>query len=279
MQNNSERLLGLDALSSDQLRSILHEEVDKTTPDDDLVVEILHILETREPPNIENLTPGEEAARKRFRRRITARKRKKLLHGGNIAKAASLILVMGLLFAAIPQQAEADSLWNRLARWSDDFFSYFHPHLDEEPQTVYEFHTDNPGLQEVYDAVVEMGITEPVVPMWLPGEFELVECKQVDSKEMKYTSALFTDDNHAAVIVITNYHESKVNQYHKDNLTVLQHEEAGIIHNIIKNHNQWSIIWTIDNTECSISIDCQEDLLYEIIESIYQWRINDETVH
>ena len=79
---------------------------------------------------------------------------------------ASVLVAITLLFALLPTQANAETWWERLARWSDDFFSFFNPNESEMTEDVYIFQTDNEGLQQVYDKVVELGITEPVVPMW-----------------------------------------------------------------------------------------------------------------
>ena len=54
---------------------------------------------------------------------------------------------------------------------------------NEQPEYVFE--TDHPGLQQIYDAVVEMGVTEPVVPMWVPEGYDLVEYKAEDYNQEK----------------------------------------------------------------------------------------------
>ena len=56
-------------------------------------------------------------------------------------------------------------------------FAFFSP--DEPTQAIeeYEFRTEHPGLQEVYDAVAGLGVTEPVVPMWIPEGYTLFMCR------------------------------------------------------------------------------------------------------
>lgn len=264
----------LKILSSEALRSLLKAETSKDCPDDDLVLEVLMILEQRQPEEDPPLSPGQEKAWKRFRQRVAARKRFTLPH---LARAASVVLALGLLLAAIPQQVQADGLWDRLAQWTDSFFSYLHPHLEETVPEPYQFRTDNPGLQQVYDAVLEMGITEPVVPMWLPGEYELVECKTVSTEFANSIIATFFDGNHNAVIMIRKYQNSTEFNYIKGSAPVIVIEKQGISHNVMQNNENCVIIWGKDNLECSISVDCPEDSPYEIISSIYQRRNNIET--
>ena len=50
---------------------------------------------------------------------------------------------------------------------------------------------------------------------------------------------------------------------------LIQGEAAGIDHFIVKNTDAWVVVWTKDNIECSISVDCQEDELDRILRSIY----------
>ena len=43
----------------------------------------------------------------------------------------------------------------------------------------------------------------------------------------------------------------------------------GVIHNLFRNEELWTVVWTRDNVECSVFIDCQEDALRRVLESIY----------
>jgi len=58
-------------------------------------------------------------------------------------------------------------------------------------------------------------------------------------------------------------------QYYKDDSHNESYEKNGTIFHITKNIDEWVVVWTIDNVECSIFIDCQEDTLRRILESIY----------
>lgn len=264
----------LESVASDQLRSMLHAETAKAIPDDDLVLAILHILEDREPDDLGPPSPREEAAWQLFRKRVKARKKRPLLNLRCLANAAVLLLVVGLLMVAIPQQAVADNWWDRIARWTDDFFAFFR---EDETFRIedYKFQTDNPGLQQVYDAVVEMGITEPVVPMWLPDGYELSEIKVYPMRDEEQLVARFDNQQKAITYQATVLLTDKVKQYTKDSTTVWQQEISGTTFNIMMNNEIWVVAWTKDNIECSIFVDCQEDVLYEILDSIYRWRISE----
>ena len=265
----------LKNLSSGQLRTMLHTETEKDVPDDDLVLSILHILEDREPEVPDAESEKERAARKMFQKRVHFRKKGIIFYNRNLLKVASVLLVICLLFAMVPQQAEANNWWQRLTKWTDDFFGFFREEEDTFQLEDYVFETDNPGLQQVYDAVVEMGVTIPAVPMWLPEGYELAELTIKEMPAKQYTHARFLNSGEACVLQVNLLYAADTKDYFKNEMSVKKHETGGIIHNIVQNDQQWIVSWTKDNIECSIFMDCSEDVLYEIIESIYGWRMNE----
>lgn len=265
----------LETRSTDKLRTMLHRETEKDVPDDELVLTILHILEERELE-----VPGAESEREKtavqmFRKRVRARRKGRLVLKSNLLRVASVLLVICLLFAMVPQQAEADSWWQRLTKWTDEFFGFFCHEEDTFRLEEYVFETDNPGLQQVYDAVVEMGVTIPAVPMWLPEGYELMECTSTITPRKSYIYARFLNNDREYALQITILNENSYKDYFKDDTDVKKHEKGGVTHNIIRNTESWSVTWIKDNIECFFTMDCTEDILHEIIESIYGWRINE----
>lgn len=265
----------LENLSSEQLRTMLHTETEKDVPDDDLVLSILHILEDREPEAPDAGSEREKTAVQMFRKRVRARRKGRLMLKSNLLRVASVLLVICLLFTMVPKQAEADNWWQRLTKWTDDFFGFFRQEEDTFRLEDYTFQTDNPGLQQVYDAVVEMGVTIPVVPMWLPEGYELAELTTEETPSKQYVHARFLNTGSECVLKINLLNVEAVKAYFKNDIDVKKHEIGGMIHNIMQNDKQWIVSWTKDNIECSIFMDCSEDVLYEIIESIYGWRMNE----
>lgn len=263
----------LEAISSGELSRMLRAELEKQNPDDDLVVLIMHILEDREPEDPRQLGPKENRAWQRFQKRVRARGRRRT-GPTRLANAAALVLILGLLFTAIPQVAEADSWWQRFAHWTDNFFGFTREGDSPVNLEEYEFHTDNPGLQQLYDAVVEMGVTFPVVPQWLPEGYELVEFSPMDAPYKRIVYARFVGENNEISFQIIVLNADRKIQYFKDQSSIIQFERSGIEHNIIKNLEKWTVSWAKDNVECMFTADCREEILYEIIESIYRRSVN-----
>lgn len=261
--------LRLKQLSSQDLEDMFRAEARKDPPDYDLLLTILHILEERNAEAAVELTPEEESVWKNYQKRVKSRAGKPAKPWAHVLRIACMLLIIGVLFCVIPQTAEADGFWDRIARWSADFFEFFNPYSVEKPKEEYVFQTDNPGLRQVYDAVVELGITDPVVPMWLPEGYELVECKRFEDLQKRYVFSMFSNGTSCIVFNYAINYSDRTRQYPKDQLDVTSYEAYGINHNIFQNKDKWTVAWMRNNTENHFTIDCQEDILYKILMSIY----------
>jgi hypothetical protein len=186
-----------------------------------------------------------------------------------LMKAASVGVVIALLFAAAPQTAEAGNIWNRLVRWTSSVYELFSPDEERTAPEKYVFRTDNPGLQQVYDTLVAQGVTEPVVPMWIPEGYELVECNLFQTYSGIQIRSSFTDGEAWFDYLVIVYDVNVPTMYCKNNHNIEVFEKNGVTYSLTKNNEKWIVVWTKDNLECSIAVDCQEDVLYKILRSIY----------
>lgn len=274
-ENMIDLLGSLEEMSSEQLSRLIQVETAKESPNDELVLMALDILEDREKDKPVVLGPKGKAAWKKYQSKVRTRDRKTVLIWKPLMQVASVLVAITLLFALLPTRANAETWWERLASWTDDFFSFFNPNESELTEDdEYVFQTDNEGLQQIYDAVVELGVTEPIVPMWLPEGYELqnylIDCMPANTRLV----ASFVNGRMEMAYHVNIYDSDKPDQYYKENSEVKFIERFGTTYNYFKNTLNWTIVWTKDNIECSIFIDCQEDIIYEIIDSIYRWRIN-----
>lgn len=261
----------LNQMSSQQLRELLDRETGKETPDDDLVLTALHILEDRNADQPAGLGPKSEAAWKTYQDRVRKREPKPTLRVPHLVKAASLVLVLfGLCLAYLPKQAHAGSFWKIITDWTDDIFQYVNIGEKETEPEEYVFQTDNPGLQQVYDTVVDfLEITEPVVAQWLPEESELLDISTGETRGKKSVHAYFLNGEKEIVLAYNKMIEDRSPEYDKENNQVEEYEINGIIHSCMQNGSIWSVNWVRQNLKCSIYIDCQEDVVKQIIRSIY----------
>ena len=256
----------LEQMPTWQLDDLLMEKSMEEPVDEETLRLILQVLREREKHRPAT-ADGSAPVRERGASGAAPKTRKK---GGWIPKAvaaAAVILLVAL--AVFPQEAEAKGVFERLASWTDSIFELFAPGSSRDNRDEYVFKTDNPGLQEVYDQLTELGVDVPVVPMWLPEGYELLECKILNTPSKTGITAKFSNGNNSMNYVANRYLTNEPNKFYKDKNEVEKYEINGTAYNIIHNENLWVVIWIVDNLECSISIDCQEDILFDIIWSIY----------
>ena len=256
----------LERMQTPQLDDLLLEELRRDVPDGELVRLIGSILRERDRNAAPQIDGDVQAAWTRYQeksRRIRKQAR------GIALKAASLILVVFVTMALLPREAQAENFFERFIAWTGDVFSLSSPAEDGDGDGTYVFRTDNPGLQEVYEQVTALGVTVPVVPMWLPEGYELVECLVETAPSKTFLAAIFTNGTQKAIYQLDIYEGVVTSAYTKDENKIRVIEKNGIDHSLINNKDVLTAVWTTGNIECYIVIDCQEDILYRILQSIY----------
>lgn len=264
----------LEQLSTSQLDQMLQTELEKENPDKASVQLLLGVLESREMDQAaEPPTPEEKAAWERYRKRLAelnAPSRPGSRRHWLLTAAASLVILLMGLFVILPTTAQAENAFQRFSRWTDNDLAFFEPGGSDSRFVEYRFETDNPGLQEVYEAVVELGVDVPVVPMWLPEGYELSKYEQRSTSRLSGIAAEFEYGNNKMVFKVDIYDKEVSHEYHKSEENYILLELYGISHSVAYNNNRWIVIWTRDEMiECFFTIDCPEDTLHKIIESIY----------
>lgn len=268
-QNNIASWEFLKELPTHELDALLQKELHKETVDSELVRLILNVLEERERDYPVEVNDEIEAAAERFAKSLDNQNvgsTKKRTHW--ILKVASILIVVGVLLFTIPQAANAETFWEMLVRWTDSVFEFFTPGDSDDKQPEYAFKTDNPGLQDLYDTVVNLGITDPVVPMWVPKEYVLEELLVVEepSEVSIYANMKNREKALSISIAVQSVYSSLNHMKDTQNVEVL--ERNGIEHYIILNNDQVTATWSTKNIECSVVTDYQEDI-YKILSSIY----------
>lgn len=263
----------LENMSTEELREMLDKELHAQQVDGDAIRLLLQILRERQKDVVVEMTPNLERAWEKYQRdtdkiwqasRRTARIRTLVTR----AAAAAAVLVL-LLVPMLPQEAGAESLWDALARWTAEIVEFFGPEDNTHRIVGYEFKTENPGLQQVYDAVTALGVTDPVVPMWLPEGYEIIELWQDVTRAKTRIHASFGMDGNVLVFSIDIYDMDVSHKYQKSGIETNVYEYGGVKHVFLQNNNKTSIVWERTDVECLLVGSCQEDTWYRIIDSIY----------
>lgn len=264
----------LEGMETPQLDNMLLEELRKSSPNGELIRLISNVLKARDLDVVPEVDDNIQQAWIRYQSKEIPVHKKSKRASNWLVKAAVVILVLFAVAVAIPQEAKAMNLFERFMAWTEDVFSLISPSEPKSRAAEYVFRTDNPGLQEVYDKVTELGVTVPVVPMWLPEGYELVECEVDNTPMKKYLSARFFNGNTAVIYQLNVYSDNVSKKYYIDERQIRIEEKDGIKHSIINNQKLLVAVWTRDNVECTISIDCHEDILNRVLESIYTMEDN-----
>lgn len=271
VNNRNDLRLELEQMTTDKLAAMLQAETGKEIPDDDRVLLILDILEARVAEKPVELNPREKAIWKQYLAKAKKRARPKISWSrAAVAVAATLAVVIGMLFVAMPQEARAGSIYDVIAYCTDSILEFLGSSSDESMLPKFEFVTEHPGLQKLHDTLLEYGIDGPAVPMWIPEEYDELSTLDID-RTPYYTSisALFTDGSKELVIRFDIYEDVAPRRYDKDLQEPEKLELFGTIHQYVKNIDKYTAIWNRDNLEGSITVDCQVDTLISILKSIY----------
>lgn len=263
----------LEQMPTEDLREMLDQELHAETVNDDSVRLLLSILRERRKTVTVEMTPNLERAWEKYQQdtdEIWKGSRRSRIIRSWVSRAAAAAAVLAvLLIPIVPKEAGAESLWEALVRWTTEIVEFFGPEDNEHRYIEYEFSTDNPGLQQVYDAVVELGVTDPVVPMWLPEGYELDEFWVDDTPAVTKVYSRFICQDKELVFCVDIYNADVSRIYQKDEALVNKYEYGGVKHYILNNNKNISVVWNWEDIECSLSSDLQEDTLHQILKSIY----------
>lgn len=260
----------LEKLPSEQLDRMLHEELSKDIKDAKLILALSQILEEREPdmPN-PNVQEAWQTFVERYNTEIVeAPAQQKKSPYRWIGGLAAAIAIFFLVSFGIPKVAGYDNIIKLIASWTDDFFYLSAP--DEPPvQNEYVFETDHPGLQQVYDAVVELGITDPVVPTWLPEGYELVELTEFPTEDGEKLHATFMRLDDDLVLYFRTSYNPVRSGFPKDKCDVESVEIGGHSVSLYSNNEKTVAIWRVGSIECFLSCAEEKSTTVSIVKSIY----------
>jgi len=263
----------LEHMSTEALDQMLHTELSKKPLDQNAVRLILRVLREREKDIPARITPTIQKAWERYeenlhrleQREIHLQKQKKIFR--KILSTAAVFLL--LLLFLVPQRTEANTVWDRFARWSNEILEFFTPENPASGPLSYGFQTENHDLQRIYDDLVRLGVNNPQVPTWIPETLTLDEYKTEERPSNTRLYSYFTDGSSNLTLVIDIYKSDVSRKFQKDKNAVEYKEINGNIFYFIKNLEATTIIWGNENTECFLVVDCQEEIQERIINSIF----------
>ena len=172
--------------------------------------------------------------------------------------AAVFIVIFTLFFSST---ALGDSVWQSIAQWGRTTFGF----SDRVATTEI-----NEELRSLHEVLAEHGITELVVPTWIPDGFELIDLDVFELPEYIVFSALFEDIERILVIQINALKNQIGTAYERNDEEIYVLPQNGIDHYIMSNMDFVTVVWSNKNYECSFSGDISKGDAMLMINSIYE---------
>lgn len=257
-------------LSTEELDQILQAELEKDHPNEEVVLPILRILEEREKDYPVEKTPEVLAMLGKLSERETSSKQSKNRRGW-VAGIAAIAAVACIVVMALPRTVGAESIFDVLIRWTSSVFEFVDPDDNESyPDADSGFATDHLGLQQLYDKVTEQGVTDSVVPMWLPEGYELVNLKETPMRDSGYKVNAAFKGNDKDISISYKISSDIATKFEKEETAVEIFDYADVSHFVLENGENLSVTWTLDGVECSMNTNIAKEDVYTIIKSIYR---------
>lgn len=263
IKNNTD----IRALSSGELKALLCRELDRKRIDHDRVQQLLTVLRERDEMGTAQIP--EQIARKwqtLQQEKIVPDRNSVWRKGRRAVGIAAVLVLVFTLTLMVPRALGAENVFSVLGRWTDDFFSFVAPGEPAATEQEYVFRTDNPELQQVYDAVTAVGITYPVVPTWLPEGYKLKALNTLELSSGHMVSVQFQGSS-GSVRLLYNTRTGVSSAYHKDEGSPTIYEYCGVTYYLTTNNGKCFAVWSVDGVECCIYAP-QQETLYSLIRSI-----------
>ena len=263
-ERNTASTVDMEAMTSEELKQLICTELDGSK-DSKVVCDALRILKDRDTSGSSVPTQAMDAWNKYRKLEVKKPVKRAKTVLARIAAAAAVIVI---LTTTIPKVLGADNIIVLIGRWSRELFTYVNQ-KQEAPEGQYVFRSEHAGLQEIYNVVVSNGITQPVVPMWVPEEYQLDVVRAINqNKRVKIVGKLSSDISEI-IITIERVQDTWQNKYSKDENPVIEVEIEGIVHYMMSNVDMTTVIWQRDNIECHITANFNVDEMKKILLSVY----------
>ena len=178
----------------------------------------------------------------------------------------------------VTAQAAGVDVFGAMARWTEDVFSFGRIAPDSQVSDDPAQETMGQGaevssaefvsLQEAFDAY---GMTEVHEPSWLPEGYAMdsLDILAVDDPFLRSFSASYTDGEGRVSVKVISYNGEPITQVQKIDGPVESTEKNGIVFYLLENSVGCTIAWCSDYFEYYLSGDVENNILWEITDSMF----------
>ncbi len=291
----------LSRLSTKELEAILRADAESLDAgDDEAISYILEVIEQREREHPSGSFPDVDSSWKEFQTIYNTSegadqslypaeeeddtlktaypqentKRRRILRRPLLA-AAIIVLLIALLTVPV---AGYGNFLEMIGSWTADQFTFiaagYRKSSDPKKTNVGKEESSDPQIgAELRQVLQEYGITEFVVPSWLPDGFELngdVSVQEYpDFDRIEFFSFYESDEDSCSLSIAQISNPTQSGIYEKTTESPEVYVSGNVEHYIVKNSDSIIAAWYVDNLECSINTTMSESELKRVIDSIY----------
>lgn len=268
----------LKTLNVQQLRGILHSELDEDEVNVELIKKINAVLASKtEEPELDvdsaydrlRAAESSEPLYSEVMDEMTAEKAVRLrpkfraLFKVGLVAAVMIVLFIG---TGIVGYAMGFDFWGAMREWTEDRFSFL------VGDSLYQRAEGEDPYSKLREELRENGVTAEVVPEYMPDGFSLSSISAEDSLRGIGIFCNLTNGDKEIILNYTIAKEESNIVFAKDEATPEVYTICGIDHSIFTNEGSYVAVWVNQNVRCEIyKVEYKEELL-KMIDSIYKER-------
>lgn len=181
-------------------------------------------------------------------------------HRSLVAAAAALALIVG---GVITAKGFGVDVWEVFLQWTSETFHFTDGSEGNQPGT-----SSNLESKELAEVLAAYGVTESLVPAWLPEGYVFVDVDITETPKQKIFFAIFDNGENLLKISIKSYIGSNPEQIEQSGELIDTSTIHGITYYIFANNDNRLAAWVNKGYECYISGRITVEEMKQIINSI-----------
>ncbi|MDO5784910.1 MAG: DUF4367 domain-containing protein [Eubacteriales bacterium] len=270
----------LERLETEELESILRMDAigQGEGTDEETIWSIMEILAERRREKPEREFPGVEQSWNTFREKYgsmdhtTIPVKRKAHKPFQLKYFAGMAAAIVLCCSALSINASSHTIWEEIAQWTEDTFSFTNPYQSRAGNVVSE-ETGQSSINDygsLQEALAHYDIEGTLVPQWIPERFRLALIQVDEANEDIYMEAQYINRDELLVISIHHIVTGKESVLFKDNTPVSVCTIGGIDHYIMSYEQTNTAAWMNGQNECVIAGNISQEELEQMLQSVYQ---------
>lgn len=186
-------------------------------------------------------------------------------------KIFPIAAVLVLLFGSVTCQALGLDVFGTIARWTSEIFQLGN---SSTPYATIQTNPLSEGEAAYYntleEAVDAFGVTSPIVPKWIPNQFELVRVWATKQSTGTLICADYTSEDGYLQIRYKEMKNGDFSSVERENGEMEIYSNNAITHYLLFDMDRQKAYWQNGEMECQIVGNITRQEMKDIIDSIYK---------